>query len=58
MPTLSTEQPVKWSAPVLVPIQHVNLTDTLASIMRGIAQAARGEGREIDVSKLPTDDDD
>ena len=56
-PDLSTEVPVNWSVPINVPPQHVNLTGTLASVMRGIEQAARGEGTEIDVSKLPTDDD-
>lgn len=60
MRTLSTEQPVNWSPSMSVPIQHVNLTETetLASVMRGIAQAARREGKEINANKLPTDDDD
>jgi hypothetical protein len=58
MSPLSTEVDVKWSAAPDVPMKHVNLTDTLQSVMRGIAQAARGEGVEIDPDTLPTDDDD
>jgi hypothetical protein len=59
MPTLNTQVPISgWSPPLKVTVQHVNLTEILESVMRGIAQAARGELKEIDVSKLPTDDDD
>jgi hypothetical protein len=58
MPTLieSTETPVDWSPPLKVDVKQVNLTETLQNVLRGIAQAAKNEGKEIDVDKLPTDD--
>jgi hypothetical protein len=55
--TQSTELPVTWSPPLNVPIQHVNLSQVLTSVMHGIEQAARGEGTMLDASTLPTDDD-
>lgn len=55
----STETPLSWSKPLNVPFeQHVNLSETLASIQRGIDQAARGEGTYLETKDLPTDDDD
>lgn len=48
---------VVWSQELAITMRHVNLTETLVGVMRGIAQAARGEGAEIDPSALPTDDD-
>jgi len=58
MPVVHIEYPVQWSQQVTVQSQHANLTETLESVMRGIAQAGRGEGTYIDASTLPTDDDD
>lgn len=55
--TKSTELPVSWSPELKVPIQHVNLSETLSSIMRGIDQAARGEGKIVDPSTLPIEDE-
>jgi len=56
--TVSTVIPLEWSPEISIPVQHVNLSDTLASIQHGIDQAARGEGTYLDVADLPTDDDD
>ena len=54
----STEHEVTWSATTSVPIEHVELPNVIESVVRGIEQAARGEGVEIDTKNLPTDDDD
>ncbi len=57
-PTMSTEQGVEWSKPLSVTMKQANLTEVISdSIMRGIAQAARGEGTVIDINALPHDDD-
>jgi hypothetical protein len=55
--SFTTQVELKWSEPLKVPMSHLNLSQTLSSALRGIDQAARGEGTVIDVSKLPTDDD-
>ena len=56
--TTSTEHEVTWSLSTDVPISHIELPDVMQSIARGIEQAARGEGVEIDPDKLHIDDDD
>ena len=52
----TTEVRLQWSPTSEVPVTHSNLTQTHEAVMRGIAQAARGEGSEIDPRGLPTDD--
>ena len=56
----STEQKVTWSEKTDQPsrLMHMTLPDVIESVMRGVEQAAKGEGVEIDPDDLPTDDDD
>jgi hypothetical protein len=54
----STEHEITWSQSTDFPISHVTLPEVMESVARGIEQAAKGEGVEIDPKDLPTDDDD
>jgi hypothetical protein len=54
----STEHEITWSQSTDFPIRHVTLPEVMESVARGIEQAAKGEGVEIDPKDLPTDDDD
>lgn len=52
----STALPIEWSPTLDIPMRHVNLSETLSSIQRGIDQAAKGEGKDLDPRGLPTAD--
>ncbi len=50
--------PMHWSPPAGEPVQwDYALQETLDSIKRGIAEAARGEGRYLSADDLAPDDD-
>ena len=59
MTTTTIAAPVEWSDPLKVRVEwDYRLQEILDSIMRGIAEASRGEGRLLGDADLATDDDD
>jgi hypothetical protein len=49
--------PLTLSPEIAIPAQYYTLPETLASVMRGIAELRRGEGTYLDDSDLDDDSD-